>query len=528
MSNTDTSPKLPLPTDIIADVLARFDLMPTHPQDCLDEARYWLDNPGLDDPRLTDWRDLPFVTIDNPDSKDLDQALYIEKSSAGFRLRYALADAAYYIRPDSALFIEALRRGASYYLPNQAVAMLPRELSEDLVSLNPKVDRRSLVFDIVLSEQGTVEKTTVVRALICSQAKLNYAGVQIYLDALSQGKGHGYKHTPFGESLRLLQLLGELLIAKADDRDVITYDRVEADIKIEGDPPRFTLGERRRYDTERYNEQLSLICNMEGAKLFTALLPQEQALQPIFRVHEPPLKQAHNKLRSALESLIETRKLDQRWHWHQHQPLADYVQKLPRNGQDERLAKAIERQILMTNRASEFRAEPGRHYALRAPSYARFSSPMREIVGIFTHKELLDALGDKAASHPEDAQHQADIIAAGNRAKQTQKMLDKALQLEVIHQILTLDLVADSAPRHRGTVMGGRSEHLYVAVDAFAIDLKVYRQDLNEQYNTQYSFTDISATSDAGPEFFLGDEVELSVRGYDAMSRRYALSLWLA
>lgn len=520
------------PHDVIASVMAQFDISPTHSDECIAEAHAWIENPGLNDKTLIDWRALPFVTIDNPDSRDLDQALLIERidTAAGnrFRFRYALADAAYYVRPGSALFNEALQRGSSYYFPTLAAPMLPIELSEGLVSLNPNVERRALVFDIVVSAEGHVVKTDVVRALIKSAAKLNYAGVQLFLDAMDRGSGHGYLHTPFADSLIALKELGELLIAQAEDRDVIAYDRVESSITVTGEPPEFTLGERKRYATERYNEQLSLLCNMEGAALFTALLPQSEKLQAIFRVHEAPLKQAHKELRNSLSAIVEEKKLEAHWAWNKEQSLAEYVAALPRNQTTNRLAMAIERQILMTNRASEFSAEPGRHYALRAPSYARFSSPMREIVGIFTHKELLDALGNPDAEHHEDELLQSAIIDAGNRAKQTQKMLDKAIELAVIHRMLHSDLKQSKPPRYHGTVMGARGDRLYIAVDEFAMDLKVYRQDLQKQYDTTYTFDGMSAKAaeDHAPRFLLGDAVELKVKHYDAERRRYELLVW--
>ena len=88
---------------------------------------------GIDDPTLVDLTALPFVTIDHDDSRDLDQALYIARRGAGYAVYYALADGAYYVRPGSALFTEALARGASFYLPEICEPMLPRALSEDLV-----------------------------------------------------------------------------------------------------------------------------------------------------------------------------------------------------------------------------------------------------------------------------------------------------------------------------------------------------------------------------------------------------------
>src|SRR5690349_21087678 len=94
------------------------------------EAAALVASPGLDDPALTDLEAVPFVTVDGPGTRDLDQALYLERDGDGYLVRYAIADAAYFVKPGSRLFAEALRRGTSYYLPGLSVPMLPRSLSE--------------------------------------------------------------------------------------------------------------------------------------------------------------------------------------------------------------------------------------------------------------------------------------------------------------------------------------------------------------------------------------------------------------
>ena len=105
------------PLALIHAILAREEIDLQHTDASLAEAQAALADPGLDDAALTDWSTLPFVTIDNSDSRDLDQALLIERESADYRVRYALADAAWYVRPGSALFAESLLRGASFYTP---------------------------------------------------------------------------------------------------------------------------------------------------------------------------------------------------------------------------------------------------------------------------------------------------------------------------------------------------------------------------------------------------------------------------
>ena len=112
-------------------------LDPIFPVAVEDEVRALVATPGIDDPDLVDHTDWPFVTIDGENSMDLDQAVYVEPVGEGHIVHYALADASHFVVPGTALHTEALRRGASYYFPGFMVPMLPRALSEDLVSLTP-------------------------------------------------------------------------------------------------------------------------------------------------------------------------------------------------------------------------------------------------------------------------------------------------------------------------------------------------------------------------------------------------------
>jgi len=513
---------------LLNDVLRRFRITTDHSSDAHAEVAQWQADPQIDDPKLLDWSNDAFVTIDNPDSRDLDQAVLIERAAGGYRLRYALADAAHYVKPGSALFTEALERGSSYYLPGRSIPMLPVALSEDLVSLNANVQRRALVFDMTLTGEAVCTHTSIVRARIQSQAKLSYEGVQRWLDGAPHSDDPSIP-TNSEESLRLMKELGLKLMEQADRRDVIKFDRSETEIIKQSNG--FDLRQRERYQTERYNEQLSLLCNMQGAALLQAMNRTHPDLQPIFRVHEAPLKSRLRTLEENLAALVDVRQLGERYVRQSGQSLADYVASLPDDPATRRLVQAIERQVMMIYQASKFRAEPGRHYALGADSYARFSSPMREIVGIYTHKELLEVLGTEHPMDAEsDAQLRAEIIEAANSSKQRQKQIGKAVEFAVIDAHLKHDLEHADKHVHAGTVMGFRSGRVYVAIDDLAVDLKVYLPDLNNQYNTEYALTDVSAkpADEAQPTFVLGDSVSISVRAFDAGKRRFCLNLFTA
>ncbi len=537
------------PYDVIDELLAGEDLALAHTPDCEAEAEALLKEPGFDDPLLTDWRDLPFVTMDNVGSRDLDQALLVEREAGNYRLRYALADASWYVRPGTALFGEALKRGATFYTPALAVPMLPRKLSEGLISLNPLVPRRALVFDMRIAADGSLSSTAVIRALITSQAQLSYAGVQDFLDGSPVSTpGTPAAGADYLPSLRLLAELGEVLIEVAAERDVVPFNRRETSLAIvdaaDGKPAHFMATARERLLVERYNEQLSLLCNQQGARLLETLGGEGSDLQGIYRVHDAPSSQSQRELRKRLDQLADSLGLDRRWYWQADDSLAAYISGLPDSPDARRRRQAVERQILLTWTASEFRAEPGRHHALAADSYARFSSPMREIAGIFTHKELLEAIAPTVApargstvaptlastgTLPDDNELREQVIDAANRSRQTQKRLDKAIGFHVIDQLLRADLSLPMAdrPARPATLVGIRDDRLYLALDALSIDLKLSIEDLEADQATSYTLTDIAVLADdsARPSWYLGDAVSVSALGFDDEDQRFVLGL---
>jgi ribonuclease R len=515
------------PHNQIALALAKHEVRTEFPTGCLLEAKKLALKGVSLEPNLSDWRKLPFVTIDNPDSRDLDQAMLIEREAQGFRLRYALADAAYFVVPGTALFDEALLRGATYYTPVGSVPMVPTELSEGLISLNPQVDRRALVFDISFDAQANIINTTVVKALIHSHGKLNYGQVQEFLDTELGGKQHELSTQPFNESLRLLKTLGNLLIQKALDRNVIPFNRRE--VQIVAGENGLVSQIRERYDTEKYNEQLSLACNMQGAQLLDNLYPSND-LQAIYRVHDAPLRRMQRQVTEIINAFADVQEDRSIWVWKNGQNLAEYVSSLPTGPEYSRRVSAIERQILISNRASYFTHESGTHHALAADSYARFSSPMREIVGIYTHKELLEGLSienENADDPMVDIKLRDKVIEAANASRKVQKSLAKSIELQTIKALFKKDLELEPKPSYNGTIMGFKKDKLHVSLDKFASDIKVYGQDLESLNQTAYTFSNIQAIphNHQRPLWQLGDSVKVSVSYFDQHRQRFVFNL---
>lgn len=284
----------------------------------------------------------------------------------GYMLRYALADAAYYVYPGTALFDHALARGTSYYLPRLSVPMLPPALSEDVVSLNANVPRRSLVFHMKLDAQASPVSTTLTRARIISRAKLSYRRVQEYYDK-KEPEYTNLSGKDFTETLDLLRVVGALRIKEAESRDVVRYDRVELSIDLSKDSiSEFNLTTEKRYDTDRYNEQISLLCNREGAQFLDKEADSHPEVQAIYRVHDAPPENRFGGVDKFIRDLIKVRGLDKKlWDWKdaEDEPVSAYLERLPSSTpEDKRVKAAIERQFLVINTRSTYSGTPGLHY----------------------------------------------------------------------------------------------------------------------------------------------------------------------
>ncbi len=473
--------------------------------------------PDADDPALDDLERLPFITVDPAGARDLDQALHLgRRPGGGFVVRYALADAAHFVAPGSALFAHALASGASFYLPGLRVPMLPPRLSEDLVSLVPGRARRALVVECRLGAGGEVESTRFVRARVRSRARLSYRGAQRFFD---DPWGGARRHREWLESLELLAEVGGARLAEAQRRQVARIHREEIELQPdEAQPGGFRASARARLPVEEWNEQLSLLVNVEGARLLAAGLGQER-VQPVFRVHPGPSPEDLEQLARRLAVLASRRGLDPgRWAWDPDgSDLGSFLARLPRAGRAARLARAIDRQAIRIQQPSRYAPEPAPHSGIGAPHYARLSSPMREVVGVFTHKEVLELLGAVPCGRTQDDLALRErVVEAGNRSRELQRRLDKAAARVVLDRWLSV--------RGEGalvsTVMGFGHDRLYVQLDLPRLDLKVYLGDQPGRWRVDP--LEIEARGE-GQVVRLGDVVRLAVAGLDRSRDRWRL-----
>ncbi|QZZ27505.1 RNB domain-containing ribonuclease [Streptomyces sp. ST1015] len=244
------APEAPLRA-ALADLRTELGVPAAFPPEVLAEAERAATNPTLP---AYDATDIPFLTIDPPESTDLDQALHLSRQGTGYRVRYAIADVAAFVVPGGALDAEANRRVTTLYFPDGRVPLHPAVLSEGAASLLPDRTRPAALWTVDLDADGRTLAVDVRRALVRSRAKLDYAGVQKQID---EGTAE--------EPLALLKTIGELRERQEVERGGISLNVPEQEIAERDDT--YELTYRAPLPADGWNAQLSLLTGMAAADL---------------------------------------------------------------------------------------------------------------------------------------------------------------------------------------------------------------------------------------------------------------------
>ncbi|WP_280394068.1 RNB domain-containing ribonuclease, partial [Nocardia brasiliensis] len=310
-----------------------------------------------------DRTDIPFVTIDPPGAMDLDQALHLERTGTGFLLHYAIADVGAVIDPDGALAKESGARGQTFYLPDGAVPLHPPVLSEGTASLLPQQRRPAALWTIELDENAEPQRFSVQRALVCSRARLDYAGVQADADA---GRLH--------PSIAALPEFGKRRIEAGLARGAIGL-RLPAQSIVRDDrsPGHWRLIVEPRTAADDWNEQVSLLTGMCAARIML-----DAGAPALLRTMPPPADSAIASMRRTAAALGVA--------WPEAQPVGQMLA-----GLDPNTPAAL---VLMSEATSLLRGasytvvngdtsgaapETLQHSAMHAP-YAHVTAPLRRLV----------------------------------------------------------------------------------------------------------------------------------------------------
>ncbi|MGW6690231.1 RNB domain-containing ribonuclease [Streptomyces sp. NPDC054961] len=326
-------------------------------------------------PPAEDRTDLPLFTIDPPASKDLDQAMHLERRpGGGYRVHYAIADVAAFVEAGRPVDAEAHDRIETLYFPDLKVPLYPQALSEGPASLLPGQVVPALLWQHDLDAYGKVTASSVSRAKVCSQAKLNYQGVQQDIDA---GTAR--------DSIMLLREIGKLREAVEADRGGISVNLPDQEVVTLKDGT-FQLSYAATLPVEGWNEQISLMTGMAAAQIMldsgTGILRTQKETSDqnvIQRVHD----------------IATSLGID----WQPGLTYAELVRKLDPNDHKHMAFLSEATAMLLKAKYTVFRdhhiPDDKKHAAIAAP-YAHCTAPLRRLVDRYAGELCVAACAGKA------------------------------------------------------------------------------------------------------------------------------------
>ena len=335
-----------------ADLRDSLDVELGFPDDVRTDAEKSVRSPRLPD---NDETSIPFVTIDPPESMDLDQALHLERDGKGYRVRYAIADVAAFVDPGGPMDREAHERGQTLYAPDENARLYPPALSEGAGSLLPDETRPAILWTMDVDETGEGIEVDVRRALVRSREKLDYDGVQRSLDDGTAS-----------ESLQLLREVGLLRQEREARQGGVQLAIPEQEVEETANG--YELRFRAMLPVEGWNAQISLMTGQAAAELML------KAELGVLRTLPKASRRAVERLRRTAKALgIE---------WKEEQTFADVIRdvdpKVPAHA-----AFLVESTVLLRGSGyaafdDEVPSQPA-HAGVGAP-YAHATAPLRRLV----------------------------------------------------------------------------------------------------------------------------------------------------
>ena len=322
----------------------------------------------------TDLRDEVIFTIDGDDTKDIDDAISIEKLSNGnYKLGVHIADVSYYVKEGSALDDEAYLRGTSVYLADRVIPMLPHKLSNGICSLNPGVDRLALSCVMEINEQGETVDYSIFESVIRSRIQMTYKKVNLILEENIIPEDY----EPYASKLLLMKELAGILRKMKEKRGYIDFEIDEPKIIVNETGKAIDVVKRERGTGEKLIEDFMIAANETVA---THIYYME--LPFLYRVHGVPSEEKIANFLKFISVLGYNVKLTSKEIY--PTTLQDLLSQL----KDKKEYQILSSMLLRCMQKAVYDKTNIGHFGLGSKCYTHFTSPIRRYPDTTVHRLL--------------------------------------------------------------------------------------------------------------------------------------------
>ena len=471
-------------------VLRQADRVPDHVQEADMDGRL-------------DLRDLVTVTIDGEDAKDLDDAITISRESYGYRLGVHIADVSHYVRENSPLDQEALRRGTSVYLVDRVIPMLPHKLSNGICSLNEGTDRLALSCIMDLDFQGRVLGHEVAETVIQVDRRMTYTAVNAVITDQDPETMEEYRD--FVEMFMLMKELADILRERRYQRGSIDFDFPETKIILDEKGRPVEIRPYERNAATRIIEDFMLMANETVAEDYFW-----QEVPFLYRTHDTPDPEKMKRLGLFINNFGYTIRTQQ------GEVHPKEIQKLLKKIEGSEEEALISRLTLRSMRQAKYMPVCSGHFGLAAKYYTHFTSPIRRYPDLQIHRiikeNLHGNLTEKRLSHYDRILTGVSVqcSAAERRAEEAERETIKMKKCEYMAKRIGRE--------YEGVISGVTNWGFYVELPNTVEGLVHVSSLQGDYYLFDESRMELKGEM-SGRTFRLGQKLRVVVAGTDKLTR---------
>ena len=329
-----------------------------------------------------DLRTISFVTIDGEDAKDFDDAVYAEQSSQKdeWRILVSIADVSHFVKVNSYIDKEARHRGNSVYLPNYVIPMLPEELSNNLCSLKPNLDRACLTVEIILDKNGLKKSHSFYRSIINSKKRLTYNEVEHVIN--NEFVDQNVKPDLL-KVIKSLHDVYKILDKIREKRGALNLELPEK--KILFDEKGWPQDVKKVYGliSNKIIEELMILANVAAAEEINKVTNES-----IYRSHEPPSQEKYRSLIDQIGKPLSKILIGK-------VPHPSLMNKILDESKGSPEYETVNQSILRTQSQAKYENKNKSHFGLALKNYVHFTSPIRRYADLIVHRQIISIINKK-------------------------------------------------------------------------------------------------------------------------------------
>ncbi len=456
-----------------------------------------------------DLTQLNLVTIDGEDARDFDDAVCVERlPRGGYRLVVAIADVAHYVRPGTRLNEEAMARATSVYFPNHVLPMLPERLSNGICSLNPGVDRLTMVCDIAMDAQGKPVEAQLYEAVMNSHARCTYEQVAAVLSGETP-----HELAALEEDLLLAGELAQKLRQQRVARGALDFDLPEARAILGDNMLPTAIIRRERNDAHRLIEEFMLAANEAVARHFS-----DRDLPTIFRVHDQPDPEKLQRFAALAQAVGFFFDIEEGV---PPAKLGEILRAIEGSPQE----RALNTMLLRSMMQAVYQPENIGHFGLAAEHYLHFTSPIRRGPDLLVHRLLKEiwARGGRtlrgAARHRQE--EELEELAA-HSSERERAAIDAEREVDQYFKCLFIeDRVGEAFD---ATVISLADFGFFAELDEVPVEGLVRAEELGTRWELDEARYRLVFPA-TGRSFGMGDRIRVEIAGVDLAKRQVSLAM---